>query len=190
MCRNSRLGRSRRRGSWVATGAGTCVRVGSEGWAGQAAKNKEGPGEAREAAEVQANWISFLQHSSLQETGCEKSLELHSFLMKPQEGIGYPSVTLRRGPGGLEFWLHRTMLKVASVSTRYLLLVSSSVRKINPALARKRIAMAVACVGMAAEQKEVQWLDCFPTKHRVKHTCEPCVCNSCEIYRCHCQGFK
>jgi hypothetical protein len=44
------------------------------------------------------------------------------------------------------------MHKVAPVSTKYLSLVSSSVREINPALAGKCMAMAVACVGMAAEK--------------------------------------
>jgi hypothetical protein len=34
------------------------------------------------------------------------------FLMKPQVGLGCPSAPLRRGPGGLEFWLQGTMLKV------------------------------------------------------------------------------
>jgi hypothetical protein len=41
------------------------------------------------------------------------------------------------------------MFKVAPVSTKYLSFVNSSVKKINPALAGKCIAMAVACVGMA-----------------------------------------
>ncbi len=49
--------------------------------------------------------------------------------MKPLEGIGCPSVPLRRGPDGLEFWLQGTILKVAPVSTKYLSLVSLSVRK-------------------------------------------------------------
>ncbi len=30
----------------------------------------------------------------------------------------------------------------------------------------------------------------FLTKHRVRHTCEPCWHNNCEIYTCHCQGFE
>jgi hypothetical protein len=71
--------------------------------------------------------------------------------MKSQEGISCPSAPLRRGPDGLEFWLQGTMLKVAPVSTKYLSLVSSSVRKISPALAGNCIAVAVACVGLAAE---------------------------------------
>jgi hypothetical protein len=48
------------------------------------------------------------------------------------------------------------MLKVAPISTKYLLLVNSSVRKIKPAFAGKCIAVAVACAGKAAEQKGVQ----------------------------------
>jgi hypothetical protein len=75
--------------------------------------------------------------------------------MKPQEGIGCPSAPLRRRPDGLEFWLQGIMLKVAPVSTKYLSFVNSSVKKINPALAGKCIALAVACVGMAAESKVV-----------------------------------
>jgi hypothetical protein len=49
------------------------------------------------------------------------------------------------------------MLKVAPVSTKYLS-VSSSVRKISPALAGKCIAMAVACVDIAAELVRVRRL--------------------------------
>ncbi len=69
--------------------------------------------------------------------------------------FSWQSAPLGRGPDGLEFWLQGTMLKVASVSTKYLSLVNSSVRKIKPALAGKCIAMAVACVGKAAEPKGV-----------------------------------
>ncbi len=112
------------------------------------------------------------------------------FLMKLQEGIGCPSGLVRRGPDGLQFWLQGTMLKVAPVSTKYLSFVNSSVRKINPTLTGKCIAVAVACVGMAAEP-EVAWrLISFQTKHRAKHTCELCRRCSCEIYKCHCQGFE
>jgi hypothetical protein len=64
--------------------------------------------------------------------------------------MGCPSAPLRRGPDGLEFWLQGTMLKVAPVSTKYLSLVNSSVKKIKPAFAGKCIAVAVACVGKAA----------------------------------------
>jgi hypothetical protein len=52
------------------------------------------------------------------------------------------------------------------------------------------MALAGACVGMASEPKGVRRLVSFLTKHRVKHTCEPCGHNSCEIYRYHCQGFE
>jgi hypothetical protein len=86
------------------------------------------------------------------------------FLMKPQEGIGCPSDPLRRGPDGLEFWLQGTMLKVAPVSTKYLSFVNSPIRKINPALAVKCIAMAVAYVGMAAEPEVARRLISFPTE--------------------------
>jgi hypothetical protein len=65
-------------------------------------------------------------HSSLQKLDV-KSFPWNCtvFLMKPQEGIGYPSAPLRRGPDGLEFRLQGTMLKVAPVSTKYLSLVNS-----------------------------------------------------------------
>jgi hypothetical protein len=66
------------------------------------------------------------------------------------------------------------MLKVAPVSTKYLSFVSSSVRKISPALVGKCIAVAVACAGLAAEAKMVWRQTSFPTKYRVEHTCEPC----------------
>jgi hypothetical protein len=75
------------------------------------------------------------------------------------------------GPDGLEFWLQGTLLNVAPVSTNMCLsLVSSSVRKISPALAGKCIAMAVACVELAAEPEVFRRQASFPTKHRVKHT--------------------
>jgi hypothetical protein len=43
--------------------------------------------------------------------------------------MGWPSAPLRRGPDGLEFWLQVMMLKVAPLSTKYLSLVYSSVKK-------------------------------------------------------------
>jgi hypothetical protein len=92
------------------------------------------------------------------------------------KGMVCPSAPLSKAPDGLEFWLQGTLLKVAPVSTKYLSFVSSSVRKISPALAGKCIAMAVACAGLAAEPKMVRRQISFPTKHRVEHTCEPyCV---------------
>jgi hypothetical protein len=62
------------------------------------------------------------------------------------------------------------MLKVAPVSTKYLSLVSSSVRKISPALAGKCIAVTVACVELTAKPKMVRWQASFPIKHRMKQT--------------------
>jgi hypothetical protein len=107
-------------------------------------------------------------HSSLQKTGCEKfAVKLHSFLDEAPRGVLLPICPLRRGPDGLEFWLQGTMLKVAPVSTKYLSLVSSSVRQISPALAGKCIAVAVACVGLATEPKVVQRQNNFSTKHMV-----------------------
>jgi hypothetical protein len=50
-------------------------------------------------------------------------------------------------------------------------LVNSSVRKIKPAFAGKCIAVAVACVGKAAEPKGVRWRISFPTKNRAECTC-------------------
>ncbi len=93
-------------------------------------------------------------HSSLQKTGCEKfAVKFHSFLDEPPRGVLLPICPLQRGPDGLEFRLQGTMLKVAPVSTKYLSLVSSSMRKISPALAGKCIAVTVACVGSAANRK-------------------------------------
>jgi hypothetical protein len=85
--------------------------------------------------------------------------------------MGCPSAPLRRGPDGLEFWLQGTMLKVAPVSTKYLSLANLSVKKIKLAFAGKCIAVAVACVGKAAELKEVGRRISFPAKNRVKRTC-------------------
>jgi hypothetical protein len=70
-----------------------------------------------------------------------------------------------------EFWLQGTMLKVAPVSTQYLSLVNSSVKKIKPAFAGKCIDVAVAGVGKAAEPKEVRRRISFLTKNRAECTC-------------------
>jgi hypothetical protein len=86
--------------------------------------------------------------------------------------------------------LQGTMLKAAPVSTKYLLLVSLSVRKMSPALAGKCITVAVACAGFAAEPKMVRRQTSFPTKHRVEHACEPCWHSNYEICTCHCQGSE
>ncbi len=85
--------------------------------------------------------------------------------------MGCPSAPLRMGPDGLEFWLQGTMLKIVPVSTKYLSFVNSSVKKIKPALAGKCIAVAVACVGKAAEPKAVRRQISFPTKNRAERTC-------------------
>ncbi len=77
------------------------------------------------------------------------------------------------------------MLKVAPVSTKYLSLVSSSERKRSPTLAGKCIAMAVACAGMAAKPEGVRRQLSFLTKHRAKHTCEPCWRSNCVILCTH-----
>ncbi len=57
------------------------------------------------------------------------------------------------------------MLKAAPVSTKYLSLVNSSVKKIKPAFVGKCIAVAVACVVKAAEPKEVRRQASFLTKN-------------------------
>ncbi len=107
--------------------------------------------------------------------------------MKPQEGIGCPSAPLRRGPDGLVIWVQWTMLSVVPISTKYLSFVNSPVRNINLAFAGKFIAVAVACVGLAAEPKVARQQASFPTKYR---TCEPYGRNNCEICTRHCQGFE
>ncbi len=58
-------------------------------------------------------------------------------MMNPQDRIGNPFAPLRRGPDELVLDVHGIMLNVAQVSTKYLSLVISSVRKINPAFAGK-----------------------------------------------------
>jgi hypothetical protein len=67
--------------------------------------------------------------------------------------MGWPSAPLRREPDGLEFWLQGTMLKVAPVSTKYLSLVIRQSKKSSQRLQGKCTAVAVACVGKAAELK-------------------------------------
>jgi hypothetical protein len=81
------------------------------------------------------------------------------------------------------------MLRVAPVSPKYLSFVNSSVRKINPAFAMKCIAVAVACVGLAAEPKMVQWQAGFPTNYRAEYICEPYGHNNCVNLHTPLQGF-
>ncbi len=83
---------------------------------------------------------------------------------------------MRRGPDGLEFAVQGTILKVAPVSTKYLSLVTSSVKKISPAFAGKCIAVAVACARMATETEWVRWQFNFQTKYRVRYTIVSLVC--------------
>jgi hypothetical protein len=71
----------------------------------------------------------------------------------------------------MEFEVQGIMLKVAPVSTKNLSLVNSSVRKISPALARKCIAVAVVCAGIAAEPERVRRHFSIPRKYRVQYTC-------------------
>ncbi len=71
----------------------------------------------------------------------------------------------------------------------YLSFVNSSVRKINLAFGGKCIAVAVECVGLAAELKVVLQQTSFPTMHWAERTCEPYGRSNCEIYTRHCQGF-
>ncbi len=92
-------------------------------------------------------------------------------------------------PDGPELWLQGTMLRVAPVSTKYLSFVNLSVRKINPAFARKCIAVAMTCVGLAAEPKVVRRHAIFPIKNRAGRTCSPYWHNNCEICTLHCQDF-
>ncbi len=172
-------------------------------WSPHTAEGKWWSGEAA-AEQVNCIWLisgetvtlNFIK-KSMPRMGLGRKVAVKSlpwnctvFLMKPQEGIGCLSAPLRRGPDGLEFWQQGTMLSVPPVSTKYLSFVNSYVRKINPALAGKCIAMAVACVGLAAEPKMVQRQASFQTKHRAEHTCEPYGHNNCEVCICHCQGFE
>jgi hypothetical protein len=108
--------------------------------------------------------------------------------MNTQEVVGCLSGPLRKGPDGQEIAVQGTLLKVVLVSTKYLSLVNSSVIKISLAFAGKCIAMAVVSAGMAAEQERVQLQFSFLTNYRVRHTCEPCWRNNCDICTRHCQG--
>jgi hypothetical protein len=63
------------------------------------------------------------------------------------------------------------MLKVDPVSTKYMSFVILSVKKIKTALAGKCIAIVVACVGKAAEPKEVWQQISFLTKNRAERSC-------------------
>jgi hypothetical protein len=105
-------------------------------------------------------------NSGLQKSGSKKlALKLYSFFNESSRGDRMSICPFEKGTRWLEFRLQGTMLKVAPVSIKYLSLVSSSERKINPALAGKCMAMAVACVEMAAEPKRVWWQFSFLTKH-------------------------
>jgi hypothetical protein len=78
------------------------------------------------------------------------------FETKPQEGIGWPSAPLRRGPDGPALDVEGTILNIAPVSTKYLSFVNLSVRKTRPAFAGKCMAVAVACAEFAAKPVRVR----------------------------------
>jgi hypothetical protein len=109
---------------------------------------------------------------------------------KSPTGDWFSVCPLEQGAKWSGFGRAGTMLNVAPVSTKYLSRVNSSVKKMSPAFAGKCMALAVACAGVAAELVRVRRLFSFPTKHRVKYTCEPCGRSSCEIYTPFCQGCE
>ncbi len=82
-----------------------------------------------------------------------------------------------------------TILNFALVSTKYLSLFNLSMRKMRPAFARKCMAVAVTCAGIAAELVKVWQHFSFPTRNKGKCTCGICCHRNCGICTCHCQGF-
>jgi hypothetical protein len=100
----------------------------------------------------------------LQKLGRKKFvLKLDGFLNKSLKGDW---LSFRRGPDGPALDVQGTILNVAPVSTKYLSLVNSSMRKMRPAFARKFMAVAVACAGIAAKPLKVQRRFSFPTGTR------------------------
>jgi hypothetical protein len=79
------------------------------------------------------------------------------------------------------------MLKVAPVLNKYLTFVSENNQSCIGWEVHSR-GSGVCWIGH--ELKVVQWQAFFPTKHRVKHTCEPCGRSNYEIYTRHCRGFE
>jgi hypothetical protein len=112
------------------------------------------------------------------------------FETKPQEGIGWQSAPLRRGPDLLAMDVQGTLLNVAPVSTKYLSLVNLSVRKMRPAFAKKCMAVEVTCAEFAAEALRVRRCFSFLTRNTGKCTCVLCRCRSCEICTSHCLDFE
>ncbi len=149
-------------------------------------------------------WIC---HCSLQKTGRQNlAWNWMAFMMKPQQGMGKPFAPLRRGPNGLLMAMWGTMLNVASVSTKYLslvissvgsvstkysALVISSVRNIRPELGGKCMAVIVACVDVAAtEPKGAQQHFSFFSRWKGPPTHSgPFLRRNCGTYACHCWGF-
>jgi hypothetical protein len=109
--------------------------------------------------------------------------------MKPQEGIGLPSAPLRRGPAGPALDVQGTILNVVPVSTKYLLFINSSVKKMRPAFAGKCMAVAVACAIFVTELVRVWQRFSFQTRNTGKCTCVLCCHRNCETCTCHCPGF-
>jgi hypothetical protein len=112
------------------------------------------------------------------------------FEIKPQEGIGWPSAPLRRGPDGLTLDVQGTILNVAPVSIKYLSLVNSSMRKMRLAFAGKCMTVAVVCAEFAAELVRVLQRFIFPTRNTGKYTCELCCRRSCKTCTCNCPEFE
>lgn len=98
-----------------------------------------------------------------------------TFEMKPQEGVSRPLAPLRRGPDSLLLDLQGTMLNVALVSTKYLSLVDSLVRKVNQASVGKCMVVAMVCAAVVAKLTGAQWLASFPTRSKGQGNVWPSV---------------
>ncbi len=83
------------------------------------------------------------------------------------------------GPDGLLFDVHVTMLSITPVSTKYLSLFNSSVRKIKPAFVGK----CMACAGTAAEPVKAWRRFSFPTRSKGSCTCGSLARNNCSCCR-------
>jgi hypothetical protein len=106
------------------------------------------------------------------------------FLIKPQEGISWPSAPLRRGPDGLEIWLQGTMLKVAPVSTKIPIIGQFVSQKNQASVCGKMHSRGSGMCGKSRRTERGSAARNAPVPVR------PIGVVIVKFCTCHCQGFE
>ncbi len=98
---------------------------------------------------------------------------------------------MRMEPDGLFLELSGIMLNVALVSTKYMSLVSTSVRKIKPELVGKCTAVAMASVGIeAVKPSGARRHLSYTNNYKVSNSLLLCSPKNSVSYTCHWRDFR